>query len=137
MLIPKKVKHRKWHKGRSRKRTVETRGARLAFGNFGLQSLGSSWVNSRQIEAARRAITNHMKRQGKLWIRIFPDKPITKRPPEVTMGGGKGSVEGYVFPVRPGRIIFEIDGVTKDVAEEALRIAGHKLPIKTKIVNKT
>ena len=137
MLIPKKVKHRKWQKGRSRKRMVETRGIKLEFGNFGLQSLGASWINSKQIEAARKAVTNSMKREGKLWIRIFPDKPITKRPPEVTMGGGKGSVEGYVFPVKPGRMIFELDGVTKEVAEEALRLAGHKLPVKTKIVYKT
>ncbi|KKU15322.1 50S ribosomal protein L16 [Candidatus Wolfebacteria bacterium RIFCSPLOWO2_01_FULL_45_19] len=136
MLVPKKVKHRKWQKGRSKKRTVETRGTKLEFGSFGLQSLGASWVNSRQIEAGRKAITHHMKREGKLWIRIFPDKPITKKPPEVTMGGGKGAVEEYVFPVKPGRIIFELDGVTKDIAEEALRLAGHKLPVKTKIVSK-
>lgn len=115
---------------------VETRGTKLEFGNFGLQSLGASWINSKQIEAARKAISNSMKREGNLWIRIFPDKPITKRPPEVTMGGGKGSVEGYVFPVKPGRMLFELDGVTKEVAEEALRLAGHKLPVKTKIVYK-
>ena len=134
MLIPKKVKHRKWHKGRSRKRQTETRGTHLSFGSFGIQSLESAWVNSRQIEAARKAITHFTKRGGRIWIRIFSDKPITKRPPEVTMGGGKGAVDHYVFPVRPGRILFEMDGVTKEIAKEALRRAGHKLPIKTRVV---
>ncbi len=134
MLIPKKVKHRKWHKGRSRKRQTETRGTHLSFGSFGIQSLESAWVNSRQIEAARKAITHFTKRGGRIWIRIFPDKPITKRPPEVTMGGGKGAVDHYVFPVRPGRILFEMDGVTKEIAREALRRAGHKLPVKTRVV---
>ena len=134
MLIPKKVKHRKWHKGRSRKRQTETRGTHLSFGSFGIQSLESAWVNSRQIEAARKAITHFTKRGGRIWIRIFPNKPITKRPPEVTMGGGKGAVDHYVFPVRPGRILFEMDGVTKEIAKEALRRAGHKLPIKTRVV---
>lgn len=136
MLIPKKVKHRKWQKGRSKKRTVETRGMKLSFGSFGLQSLDSAWINSRQIESARRTITNYLKREGKLFIRIFPDKPITQRPPEVTMGGGKGSVEFYVFPVRPGRVLFEVDGVAKEVALEALRLAGYKLPVKTRILIK-
>ena len=134
MLIPKKVKHRKWHKGRSRKRQTETRGTHLSFGSFGIQSLESAWVNSKQIEAARKAITHFTKRGGRIWIRIFSDKPITKRPPEVTMGGGKGAVDHYVFPVRPGRILFEMDGVTKEIAKEALRRAGHKLPIKTRVV---
>lgn len=137
MLIPKKVKHRKWQKGRSRGRKIETRGTELEFGSFGLKSLSRRWIDSRHIEAARKAISHAMKRQGKLWIRIFPDKPVTKRPPEVTMGGGKGSVDHYVFPVRPGRILFELDGVSEEVAEEALRLAGHKLPLKTKIVRKT
>ena len=136
MLIPKKVKHRKWHKGRSRKRSVETRGLELNYGQYGLKALGSAWLNSRQIEAGRRTITNHMKRQGRLWIRVFPDKPVTKRPPESTLGGGKGSVDHYVFPVRPGRIIFELDGVSRDVAFEALKLAGHKLTFKTKVVSK-
>lgn len=134
MLIPKKVKHRKWHKGRSRKRQTETRGTHLSFGSFGIQALESAWVNSRQIEAARKAITHFTKRGGRIWIRIFPDKPITKRPPEVTMGGGKGAVDHYVFPVRPGRILFEMDGVAKEMAREAMRRAGHKLPMKTRIV---
>ena len=136
MLIPKKVKHRKWMKGRSRKRRLDTRGTKLAFGSFGLKAEGSAWINSKQIEAARRTITNFIKREGKVWIRIFPDKPVTMRPPEVTMGGGKGSVDHYVFPVRPGRILFEMDGVSPEVAKEALRLAGHKLPIKTRIVTK-
>lgn len=135
MLIPKKVKHRKWQKGRSKKRTVETRGTFLAFGGFGLQSMESAWINSRQIEAARKAISHFTKRGGKTWIRIFPDKPITKKPPEVTLGGGKGAVDHYVFPVKPGRILFEIDGVKDDVAIEALKRAGHKLPIKTKVIS--
>lgn len=136
MLTPKKVKHRKWQKGRSRKRLVENRGTSLAFGSYGIQALEPAWLNSRQIEAGRRAITRSIKREGRVWIRIFPDKPITKRPPETTMGGGKGSVEYYVFPVRPGRIIFELDGVTQEKAKQALRLAGHKLPFKTKVVSR-
>ncbi|KKR88863.1 MAG: 50S ribosomal protein L16 [Candidatus Wolfebacteria bacterium GW2011_GWA1_44_24] len=117
-------------------RKIETRGINLDFGSFGLQSLGNFWINSRQIEAARKAISHFTKRGGKVWIRIFPDKPVTKRPPEVTMGGGKGSVDHYVFPVRAGRILFEIDGVDKETAKEALRRAGHKLPVKTRIIIK-
>ena len=136
MLVPKKVKHRKWHKGRSRKRNVETRGLKLSFGTYGLKAMENHWLNSRQIEAGRRTITNFLKREGRLWIRVFPDKPVTARPPEMTLGGGKGSVDRYVFPVRPGRIIFEIDGVSKATAEEALRRAGHKLPFKVKFVSK-
>jgi len=136
MLTPKKVKHRKWQKGRSRKRLVETRGTNLSFGSYGIQALEPSWLNSRQIEAGRRAITRAIKREGKVWIRVFPDKPVTKRPPETTMGGGKGAVEHYVFPVRPGRIIFELDGVSEEKAKYALKSAGHKMPFKTKIVSK-
>lgn len=136
MLLPKKVKHRKWHKGRSRKRTVETRGLELSYGQFGLKSLEAAWITSRQIEAARKTITNYMKRSGRLWIRIFPDKPVTIRPPETTMGGGKGSVDHYVFPVRPGRVLFEIDGVDEATAKEALRLASYKLPVKTRIMAK-
>lgn len=134
MLVPKKVKHRKWHKGRSRKRLTETRGTTLVFGRFGLKAESAAWVNSRQIEAARKTISNFTKRGGKIWIRVFPDKPVTKRPPEITMGGGKGAVDHYVFPVKPGRILFEIDGVEPEIAKEALRLAGHKLPIRTRIV---
>jgi large subunit ribosomal protein L16 len=136
MLIPKKVKHRKWQKGRSKTRNVETRGTTLAFGNFGLQSLSSAWINSRQIESVRRTITNFLKREGKIWIRVFPDKPITRRPPEVTMGGGKGAVEFYVFPIRPGRILFEIDGVSEKIAKEALRLARNKLPVRSRVISK-
>ncbi len=135
MLIPKKVKHRKWHKGRSRKRTTETRGLTVAYGSYGLQALEQAWVTSKQLEAGRRTVTNFLKRQGRLWIRVFPDKPVTQRPPEVTMGGGKGAVDHYVFPVRPGRIIFEVDGIPKEMAHEALTLAGHKLPIKTRVVS--
>ena len=136
MLLPKKVKHRKWQKGRSRKRTVETRGLVLSYGSFGLKSTESAWVNSRQIEAARKTITNYLKRDGRLWIRIFPDKPITLQAPEKTLGGGKGSVDHYVFPVKPGRILFEIDGVTMVRAKEALRLASFKLPVKTRVIVK-
>ncbi len=136
MLLPKKVKHRKWHKGRSRRRLVETRGLELSYGQYGLKAMSASWMNSRQIEAARKTITNFLKRSGRLWIRVFPDKPVTIRPPETTMGGGKGSVDHYVFPVRPGRMLFEIDGVPEATAREALRLASFKLPVKTKIVVK-
>ncbi|MDP3772534.1 MAG: 50S ribosomal protein L16 [bacterium] len=134
MLQPKKVKHRKWQRGRSR--GIERRGAELAFGSFGLKSLEACWVTARQIEAARRAITGHIERGGKVWIRIFPDKPITKKPPEVTLGGGKGSVDHYVAPVKPGRILFEMDGVPLAVAAEAMRLAAHKLPVKTRFISK-
>jgi len=136
MLIPKKVKHRKWQKGRSRTRGVETRGLNLDYGQYGLKAMGSAWITSRQIEAARKTITNFLKRSGRLWIRIFPDKPITLQAPEKTLGGGKGNVDHYVFPVRPGRILFEIDGVEAATAEEALRRAAYKLPIKCKVVSK-
>src|SRR3989338_9225717 len=136
MLIPKKVKHRKWQKGRSKGRLVESRGLLLNYGQYGLKATEAAWLTSQQIEAARRTVTHFLKRQGRLWIRVFPDKPITKRPPETTMGGGKGSVDHYVFPVRPGRIIFEIDVVDKNIASEALRLAGFKLPFKSKIVTK-
>ncbi|MBI4121435.1 MAG: 50S ribosomal protein L16, partial [Candidatus Ryanbacteria bacterium] len=123
MLVPKKVKYRKWQKGRSRKREVETRGTELSFGQFGLKAAGSAWITSRQIEASRKALTRYVQKTGKLWIRIFPDKPVTKRPPEVTMGGGKGAPDHYVFPVRPGRILFEIDGIPAPEAREAIRKA--------------
>jgi large subunit ribosomal protein L16 len=136
MLIPKKVKHRKWQKGRSRGRQVETRGLTLSYGSFGLKSMESAWVTSRQIEASRKTITNFLKRSGRLWIRIFPDKPITLQAPEKTLGGGKGSVDHYVFPVRPGRILFEIDGVDPKIATEALRRAAYKLPVKCRVITK-
>ncbi|MBU6141654.1 50S ribosomal protein L16 [Patescibacteria group bacterium] len=134
MLVPKKVKHRKWQKGRSKGRNVETRGTTLAYGTVGLKAMSGSWMNARQIEAARRAISNYVKREGKLWIRIFPDKPVTQKAEGVTLGGGKGDVREYVFPVRPGRILFELDGLAPEVAKEALRHASFKLPVRTKIV---
>lgn len=136
MLQPKKQKYRKQQKGRSRSRLKGTRGTKLDFGSAGLQARSAAWITANQIEAARRTITRHMRREGKLWIRIFPDKPITKFPPEVTMGGGKGSVDHYVVPVKPGRILFEVDGVDQAIALEALRRASYKLPIKTNIITK-
>ncbi len=134
MLQPKKVKHRKWHKGRTR--GVETRGTELAFGAFGLKAMEPRWITARQIEAARRAMTRYIERGGKIWIRIFPDKPVTKKPPEVTLGGGKGAVDHYVAAIKPGRILFEMDGVLESVAQEAMRLAAHKLPVKTKFIKK-
>ena len=134
MLYPKKVKHRKWRKGRSK--GIENRGTELVFGSFGLKSLGTRWISTRQIEASRRAILRYLKKGGKLWIRIFPDKPVTKKGTEVPMGGGKGDVEHYVFPVRPGRIIFELEGIKEEIAREALEQAANKLPVKTKFVKK-
>ena len=136
MLFPKRVKFRKWQRNATRRSPKETRGTTLAFGSFGLKAEEACWVNSKQIEAARKAASRFIQRGGKFWIRIFPDKPITQKPPEVTMGGGKGDPVGYVFPVRPGKVVFEIDGVTKEVAQEALKRAGSKLPIKTKFISR-
>ena len=132
--MPKKVKHRKWHKGVSK--GIDTKSTQIAFGSYALKSLGTKWITARQIEAARRAIIRYLKKGGKLWIRIFPDKPITRKGTEVPMGGGKGSVEFYVFPIRPGRIIFELDGVSEDIAKEAFKKATDKLPIKTKFIKR-
>lgn len=137
MLFPKKVKFRKWQKNATRRNLKATSGTTLAFGAFGIKSEEACWVNSKQIEAARKAASRFTQRGGKLWIRIFPDKPVTQKPPEVTMGGGKGQVVGYVYPVRPGKVIFEMDGVTKEAAQEALRRAAAKLPIKTKFITRT
>ncbi len=134
MLFPKKVKHRKWQKGRAK--GTESRGTTLAFGEFGLKSLESRWISSRQIEAARRAILRYLKKGGKLWIRIFPDKPITRKGNEVPMGGGKGDVDHYVFWAKPGRILFEIGQVPEEIAREAFKKASDKLPVKTKFVKK-
>ena len=134
ILMPKKVKHRKWQKGRSK--GIEFRGTELSFGSFGLKSLETKWVTARQIEAGRRAILRYLKKGGKLWIRIFPAKPVTTKGNEVPMGGGKGSVDHYVFPIKPGRIIFELEGVKEDIAKEALKIAADKLPIKTKFIKR-
>ncbi|MGB9848089.1 MAG: 50S ribosomal protein L16 [Minisyncoccia bacterium] len=136
MLMPKKMKHRKAQKGRSRNRNLDTRGTFLVFGSYGLQALESAWLTSRQIEAGRKAISGYLKKGGKIWLRVFPDKPITKRPPEVTMGGGKGDLDHFAFPLKPGRIIYEIDGVSEEIATEALRRAASKMPVKTKIVKK-
>lgn len=136
MLQPKKQKHRKWHKGRSRSRMVETRGITLSYGSFGIQATTAAWVTAQQIEAARKTIAHAMKREGRMWIRIFPDKPVTRLPPEVTLGGGKGDVDRYVFPVKPGRILYEADGVSEAIAREAMRLAGHKLPVRTRFIKK-
>jgi large subunit ribosomal protein L16 len=130
MLIPKRVKHRKVQKGNRRGKAI--RGNKVAFGDYGLQALEPGWITNRQIEAARVAITRHMKRGGKVWIKIFPDKPVTKKPAETRMGSGKGAPEGWVAVVKPGHILFEIAGVDETVAKEAMRLASHKLPIKTK-----
>lgn len=136
MLLPKKVKHRKWHKGRRRKTGIATRRIELDFGSYGLKTLEHGWITSRQIEAARKAISRLAKKSGKLWIRIFPDKPITTKGVEIPMGGGKGAVDHFVAPVKPGVILFEIDGLAEESACEALRLASHKLPVKTVIVSK-
>lgn len=132
MLSPKRIKYRKRQKGRVK--GVAGRGHRVQFGDFGLKSLEPSWITSRQIEAARIALNRYMKREGKVWIRIFPDKPITKKPAEVRMGKGKGSPEYWVAVIKPGTIIFEVDGVSEDVAKEAMRLAAQKLPVVTKFV---
>lgn len=135
MLSPKKVKYRKKQKGRMR--GVRLRGSSLSFGDYGLQALGFAWLTARQIEAARIAMTRYVKRGGKIWIRIFPDKPITKKPAETRMGKGKGNVEGWVAVVRPGRILYEMEGVNEEQAREAFRLASHKLSIKTRFISRS
>ncbi len=135
MLQPKRTKYRKQQKGRIRGKA--TRGAILSFGNYGLQALEGGRLTARQIEAARVAMTRHAKRGGKVWIRIFPSKPVSKRPPETRMGKGKGNPEFWVAPVRAGRMLYEMEGVTRVTAREALRLAAHKLPIRTRIVERT
>ena len=134
MLTPKRQKYRKQQRGSLK--GIAVRGTKLTFGDFGLQSTQIGWITSRQIESARRAISNYTQRGGRTYITIFPDKPITKKPPEVRMGGGKGDIEAYVAPVKPGRIMFEMAGVSAEVAKEALRLAAHKLPVKTRILVK-
>ncbi len=134
MLMPNKVKHRK--QGRGRMTGRPEKGTKVSFGSFGLQALEPHWITSRQIEAARIAITRYTKRGGKVWIRIFPAKPITKKPAEVRMGKGKGAPEAWVAVVKPGRILYELDGVTEEQAREAFRLASHKLPIKTRFVKR-
>ena len=134
LLQPKKTKYRKQQKGRSK--GLATRGTSLAFGAFGLKSLGTKWITSHQIEASRMAIVRYLKRRGKLWIRIFPYKPVTSKGTEVPMGGGKGSIDHYVFPIKPGRILFELGGITEEQARVALKKASQKLPIKTKFIKR-
>ncbi|MFC7394852.1 50S ribosomal protein L16 [Scopulibacillus cellulosilyticus] len=134
MLMPKRVKYRRQHRGRMRGNAKG--GTEVNFGEFGLQALTSSWITSRQIEAARIAMTRYMKRGGKVWIKIFPQKPYTAKPLEVRMGSGKGAPEGWVAVVKPGKVMFEIGGVSEEVAREALRLASHKLPVKTKFVKR-
>jgi large subunit ribosomal protein L16 len=134
MLQPKKVKHRKMQKGRMRGKAY--RGSKLSFGDYGLQALEGSRMTARQVEAARIAMTRHVKRGGNVWIRVFPDKPITKKPAETRMGKGKGSPELWVAVVKPGRILYEMEGVTPEVAREAMRLAAHKLPFKTRFVQR-
>jgi large subunit ribosomal protein L16 len=132
MLMPKRVKYRKQHRGHRRGQAL--RGNSVAFGEFGIQTLEAAWISSRQIEAARRAITNYVRRGGKVWIRIFPDKPVTQKPAETRMGSGKGAPEYWVAVVHPGRVLFELAGVREDVAREALNRAAHKLPVKCRFV---
>jgi len=132
MLAPKRVKHRKTHKGRMR--GAAHRGSKVSFGEYGLQALEPTWITNRQIESARVAMTRHIKRGGKVWIRIFPDKPITQKPAETRMGKGKGNPESWVAVVKPGRIMFELEGVTEEVAQRAMQLAAAKLPIKCKFV---
>jgi large subunit ribosomal protein L16 len=134
MLMPKRVKYRKQQRGRMRGKAQT--GNKVSFGQFGLKALEAHWITSRQIEAARIAMTRYIKRGGKVWIRIFPDKPVTKKPAETRMGKGKGAPEYWVAVIKPGRVMFEIEGVTEEVAKEAMRLASHKLPIKTKFVSR-
>ena len=137
MLEPKKLKHRKWHKGRSRnKGLLASRATEVSFGQFAIKSTTECWVNSRQIESARRAMSRYIKRGGRIWIRIFPDKPVTSKGSQTTMGSGKGSPDHYVAVVRPGTVLFEMEGVTEESAKEAMRLAAHKLPVQTKFVIK-
>src|SRR5687767_940722 len=135
MLQPKRTKYRKQHRGH--RRGPANAGTQVSFGEYGLQALGAAWIDSRQIEAARRAITHHIKRGGKVWIRIFPDKPVTAKPAETRMGKGKGNPEGWVAVVQPGRVLFELEGVPETIARQALKLASAKLPIKTKFVKRT
>jgi large subunit ribosomal protein L16 len=134
MLMPARTKYRKQQRGRMKGRA--SRGSTLAFGEYGLQSLDMRWITNRQIEAARVALTRHIKRAGKVWVRVFPDKPITKKPAETRMGSGKGQPEGWVAVVKPGRVLFELGGVTPELAREALDLAAHKLPIKVRLISR-
>jgi large subunit ribosomal protein L16 len=134
MLMPKRVKHRKQHRGKRGGKALK--GNKVSFGEFGLQALESCWMTANQIESARRAMTRYIRRQGKIWIRIFPDKPFTKKPAETRMGSGKGAPDGWVAVIKPGRVLFEMAGVEEDIAKEAMRLAAHKLPIETKFIKR-
>ena len=134
MLVPKRVKHRKQQRGRMKGKAVK--GTKITFGEFGLQALEPAWITNRQIEAARIALTRYIKRGGKVWVKIFSDKPVTSKPAETRMGSGKGAVEKWVAVVKPGRIMFEVAGIEEELAREAMRLAAHKLPIKTKFVKR-
>lgn len=136
MLLPKKVKHRKWHKPRRMNKGTASRTNTVAFGDYGLVAQSHAWVSSRQIESARRVMTRYVRRGGKIWIRIFPDRPVTKKGSEVPMGGGKGAPDHYVCTVKPGTVLFEMSGIPEDQAKEALQLAGYKMPLKTKIAIK-
>ncbi len=138
MLLPKKVKHRKWQSARknAKRITADTRGIKLSFGSYGLRATSAGRVQSKEIESARKAMTRALGKTGKVWIRIFPDRPVTAKPPQVGMGKGKGDPQGYCFEVLPGRIIFEVDGTTREIAREGLRKAGTKLSVKTKVIDR-
>ena len=136
MLIPKKVKHRKWHKPRRNNKGVATRTNTVAFGSFGLKSMEHGWVTSRQIEAARRVLTRYVKRGGKIWVRIFPDRPVTKKGDQAPMGGGKGTPDHYVCTIKPGNVMFEMGGIPDDKAVEALNFASYKMPVKSKTIKR-
>lgn len=137
MLLPKKVKHRKWHKPRRMNKGKATRFTTVAFGDFGFRAETHGWVSSRQIEAARRVLTRYVKRGGQVWVRVFPDRPVTRKGAEVPMGKGKGSPEFYVCTIKPGTVLFEIGGITEAQAREALVLAGYKMPVKGKVIQKT
>ncbi len=133
---PRKMAHRKWHKGRRRSKGLENRGTEVSFGSFGLKSMETKWISSAQIESARKVIGRALKKKGRFWVRIFPYKPVTTKGAEVPMGGGKGAPDHFVFPVKPGRVMFEIDGISEEAAKKALEGAANKLPIKTKFVKR-
>jgi large subunit ribosomal protein L16 len=136
MLMPKKVKHRKWNKGRKRNKGISSTRTELNFGTYGLKAMSHAWVTARQIEATRRTLTHYLKRGGKVWIRIFPDRPVTQKGAEVPMGSGKGAPDHFVVVIKPGTVMFEMEGVPLDKAREAMRLASFKLPVKTKFLHK-
>jgi large subunit ribosomal protein L16 len=136
MLLPKKAKHRKWHKPRRENKGLASRTNKISFGSYGLTAITHSWITSRQIESARRVLTRYVRRGGKVWIRIFPDRPVTKKGSEVPMGKGKGAPDHYVCTVKPGTVMFEMEGISEEQAVEALKLASYKLPVKTKVVIK-